>query len=112
MTNSKAGNGAGRPITRRTFMASAAATAATVALPGLSFAQETRAGIDPAKWTPEFIASIAGTESFDTAAECYRITPKDHKGRLTYWYFGPTQASSQIEHDLDREFQATFHERG
>jgi multiple sugar transport system substrate-binding protein len=110
MTNSKAGNGAGRPITRRTFMASAAATAATVALPGLSFAQETRAGIDPAKWTPEFIASIAGTESFDTAAECYRVTPKDHKGRLTYWYFGATQASSEIEHKLDREFQAAFHE--
>jgi multiple sugar transport system substrate-binding protein len=34
--------------------------------------------------------------------------PLNHSGRLTYWYFGPTQASPQIDHELDAQFWDAF----
>ena len=67
-----------------------------------------KTGIDAATWTPQHIASIAGTAEYDTAAECAKVVPLNHSGRLTYWYFGPTQASPQIEHELDAQFWDAF----
>ncbi|MHB2169374.1 ABC transporter substrate-binding protein [Alsobacter sp. R-9] len=91
-------------------MAMTAGAAAAAGFAGRAHAQASKTGVDPTKWTPEYIKSIAGTENPDTAAECYRVVPKDYKGRLTYWYFGPTQASPQIEHDLDAQFWKAFKE--
>ena len=97
-------------IDRRTFVATAAGAAAATALPSTLFAQGSKTGVDASKWTPEYIKSIAGTESYDTAAECYKVVPKDTAGRLTAWYFGPTQASPQIEHEIDAQFWKAFGE--
>lgn len=110
MTKSKDKGPFSRPVDRRTFMAITAGAAAAAGFSGRAEAQASRTGVDPTKWTPEYIKSIAGTETYDTAAECYRVVPKDYKGRLTYWYFGPTQASPQIEHDMDAAFWKAFKE--
>jgi multiple sugar transport system substrate-binding protein len=93
-------------LDRRAFIAGAG-----LAVAGLSRgarAQPSQIGIDAAHWTPDYITSIAGTAEYDTAAECAKVVPLDTKGRLTYWYFGPNQASSQIEHDIDDEFWVAF----
>ena len=50
-----------------------------------AFAQENPLGVDASKWTPEYIASIAGTLEVDTAAECSKVVPLDYTGKLTYW---------------------------
>ncbi len=44
--------------------------------------------VDLSKWSPEYVRSIAGTEDFDTAAECGKVTPLDYTGHLTFWYQG------------------------
>ena len=94
-------------LNRRTFLAGAAG--ATVAgLAGKALAQGNKTGVDAATWTPEHIASIAGTAEYDTAAECAKVVPLDYKGQLSYWYFGPNQASPQIEHELDAQFWDAF----
>ena len=56
----------------------------------------------------KYIDSIAGTLDVDTAAECAKVVPLNHSGRLTYWYAGPTQASTQIDHKIYGEFWAAF----
>ena len=99
---------AGRPeLNRRTFLAGAAG-AAVAGLAGQALAQGSKTGVDAATWTPQHIASIAGTAEYDTAAECAKVVPLNHSGRLSYWYFGPTQASPQIEHELDAQFWDAF----
>ncbi len=99
----------GRAVSRRKFLAYTTATAAlATGFASGAFAQGSKTGVDLTTWTPQYISSIAGTAEYDTAAECYRIVPKDYRGRVTYWYFGPTQASPQIEHDLDKAFFAAF----
>ena len=96
-------------FSRRAFLGYTTATAAlATGFAPLAFAQASRTGVDPNSWTPQYISSIAGTAEYDTAAECYRVVPKDYRGRVTYWYFGPTQASPQIEHDLDKQFWEAF----
>ena len=44
--------------------------------------------VDLSKWSPEYVRSIAGTEEFDTAEACGKVTPLDYKGGLTFWYQG------------------------
>jgi multiple sugar transport system substrate-binding protein len=73
-----------------------------------ALAQGSKTGIDINKWTPEYIRSIAGTETYDTAAECGKVVPTDYKGRLTYWWVGPTQAQPQIDHEMDKQFWEAF----
>ncbi|CAN5655905.1 hypothetical protein BH23CHL5_BH23CHL5_18680 [soil metagenome] len=68
-------------------------------------AQET---VDPTTWTPEFIASQAGTIEVDTAAEMAAIVPLDYTGTVSYWYVGPTEAEPQISRDKDAEFWEAF----
>jgi multiple sugar transport system substrate-binding protein len=109
MSKSKDDGILSRPLGRRQFMAyTAGAGVAAAGFSSQALAQASKTGVDPTKWTAAYIKSIAGTEQYDTAAECYRVVPKDYKGRLTYWYFGPTQASPQIEHDLDKQFWEAF----
>ena len=44
----------------------------------------------------------------DTAADCAKVVPLNYKGKLTYWYVGPNQASPQIDRDMDAAFWAAF----
>ena len=64
--------------------------------------------IDSAAWSPEYVRNIAGTLSVDTAAECAKVVPLTHAGRLTYWYVGPNEASPQLDHVIDAQFWAAF----
>ncbi len=80
MTKSKDKGLFASPVDRRTFMAMTAGAAAAAGLSGRAYAQGAKTGVDPAKWTPDYIKSIAGTENPDTAAECYKVVPKDYKG--------------------------------
>jgi multiple sugar transport system substrate-binding protein len=107
MDKSSKGRGRFRAIGRRTAL-SYGAGAVVAGMAGGARAQASAAGIDLSKWTPEYVSSIAGTAEYDTAAECAKVVPLNHTGRLTYWYFGPTQASPQIEHELDAQFWAAF----
>ncbi len=93
---------------RRTLLGTAAAVALAGALPGTARADAVKTGIDSSTWTPEYITSIAGTQTYDTAAECNRVTPLDTKGTVNYWYWGPNQASAQIDIDLDVQFWDAF----
>lgn len=81
------------------------AGAAIVGLGGRAMAQS---GVDRANWTPDYIRSIAGTATYDTAAECAKVVPLDASGRVTYWYVGPNQASAPIEFEVDDQFWAAF----
>jgi multiple sugar transport system substrate-binding protein len=80
-----------------------AAAALTNPLPALS-----AGSIDLTKWSPEYVKSIAGTIDVDTAGECSKVVPLDYKGRLTYWYTGPTDAEPEISKQTDKEFWAAF----
>ena len=62
--------------------------------------------VDLSKWSPEYVRSIAGTETFDTAQECSKVTPLDYKGRLTFWYQGVFEGDP----DLLRQYYADFFE--
>jgi multiple sugar transport system substrate-binding protein len=66
--------------------------------------------VDLSQWSPEYIRSIAGTETYDTAGHCAEQVPLDYTGRLTYWWTGPTEASPQIEHQINDEFWAAWAE--
>ena len=89
-------------LDRRSFIAAGAGLLA--AGPGLSHA----AGVDAGAWSPDYVRKIAGTLDVDTAAECAKIVPLNHTGKVTYWYVGPNQASPQIDHDIDAQFWAAF----
>ena len=95
-------------LRRRALMGGAAGIALAGVAPGVVLAQGSKTGVDAATWTPQYIKSIAGTAEYDTSAECARVVPLDYSGRLTYWYFGPNQASPQIEHEIDAQFWAAF----
>ena len=73
-------------------------------LTGTSFGQ----GVDLSKWSPDYVKSIAGTQEFDTAKDCSAVTPLDYKGRLTYWYTGPNDASPDIDKKIDADFWAAW----
>ena len=90
------------PLSRRHLLLAAAA--AGLAAPAL--AQST--AIDPAAWSPSYVRSIAGTLKVDTAAECAKVVPLSHRGRLTYWYVGPNEASPRLDHEIDAQFWAAF----
>ena len=106
MTQVRKGGAFARPFTRRSALVSSAIAAFGLA-PG-AFAQTNNTGVDLSKWSPDYITSIAGTADYDTAAESAKVVPLDTKGRLTYWYVGPSQAEPQIVHDIDKQFWEAF----
>jgi multiple sugar transport system substrate-binding protein len=87
---------------RQRFLTSTAVLAIGVSL----FTHAQAQSVDVSKWSPAYVKSIAGTEEVDTAAECAKITPLDHKGKLTVWWNGPNDASP----DIDRRETAAFWE--
>ncbi len=69
-----------------------------------SFAQS----VDLSQWSPEYIKSIAGTSEVDTSGHCATVVPLDYKGKLTYWWTGPTDASPDIERKINDDFWAAW----
>ena len=65
--------------------------------------------IDLSKWSPEYVRSIAGTETFDTAKQCSKVVPLDYKGHVSVWWTGPNNASPDIERKINDEFWAAWH---
>ena len=66
------------------------------------------APVDLSKWSPEYVRSIAGTEDFDTAADCGKVTPLDYKGRLTFWYQGVFEGDPDLLRQYYKDFFETF----
>ncbi|MCW5720049.1 MAG: sugar ABC transporter substrate-binding protein, partial [Devosia sp.] len=66
--------------------------------------------VDLGQWSPDYIKSIAGTETFDTAGHCAGVVPLDYAGKLSYWWTGPTEASPRIEHEINDAFWAAWAE--
>ena len=64
--------------------------------------------IDLSKWSPEYVRSIAGTETYDTVAGCNAVTPTDYKGRLTFWYQGIFEGDPQVMRDNYADFFKAF----
>jgi multiple sugar transport system substrate-binding protein len=104
MTSERSTDGLSGSIDRRRLLQGAAGAALAAGLPaGLG-----EAWAQAADWTPESVAKMAGTLEVDTAAECAKVVPLDYKGRLTYWYVGPTEAQPRIEHEIDAALWAAF----
>jgi multiple sugar transport system substrate-binding protein len=85
------------------------AMTAAVALAGLPIAASAQS-VDLSQWSPEYIRSIAGTATFDTAADCAEQVPLDYEGRVSVWWTGPNDASPQIERDINDQFWAAWAE--
>ena len=64
--------------------------------------------VDLSKWSPEYVRSIAGTQDFDTAGDCAKVTPLDYKGRLTFWYQGVFEGDPDLLRQYYKEFFETF----
>jgi len=64
--------------------------------------------VDLSKWSPEYVKSIAGTETFDTAGTCGKVVPNDYAGKVSYWYTGPFEADPVISHEQDKAFWEAF----
>ena len=64
--------------------------------------------VDLSKWSPEYVRSIAGTQEYDTAASCGKVTPLDYKGRLTFWYQGAFEGDPDILRQYYKDFFTTF----
>ena len=81
------------------------AVAAVALGPMAATAQE---AIDLSKWSPDYVRSIAGTATFDTAAECGKTVPLDTRGRVSVWYTGPADSDPEIVATQDAAFWAAF----
>lgn len=64
--------------------------------------------VDLSQWSPEYVKSIAGTETFDTAADCSKVTPLDYEGKLTLWYQGVFEGDPDILRQNYQEFFEAF----
>ncbi|HEY9012746.1 MAG TPA: extracellular solute-binding protein [Devosia sp.] len=64
--------------------------------------------VDLSKWSPEYVKSIAGTATYDTAKDCGAVVPNDYKGKVSYWYTGPFEADPVIAHEQDKAFWEAF----
>jgi multiple sugar transport system substrate-binding protein len=96
-------------LDRRQFLALSGGAGLAAGLGGNALAAAGNpAGIDVSAWSPDYVNKIAGTVEVDTAAECAKIVPLDHKGHLTYWYVGPNQASPKLDWQIDEQFWAAF----
>lgn len=105
MTNQRVRESRTSRLNRRQVLAYSVTAAITMPLlGGTAYGQS----VDLSQWSPEYIRSIAGTADVDTAAQCAAVVPLDYKGRLTYWWTGPNEASPQIERDINEEFWAAW----
>jgi multiple sugar transport system substrate-binding protein len=95
---------------RSGFLRGAAVCALTASLAATPVLAEPP--VDLSQWSPEYVRSIAGTEEFDTAEACGKVTPLDHEGRLTFWYQGMFETDPDIARqnyaDFFEAFRATY----
>jgi len=82
------------------------AVALTASVTGTAFAQS----VDLSQWSPEYVKSIAGTATYDTAKDCGAVVPNDYKGRVSYWYTGAFEADPLITHQMYEAFWVAFKE--
>jgi multiple sugar transport system substrate-binding protein len=82
--------------------------AGAVAIGSLMTTSALAQSVDLSQWSPEYIRSIAGTATYDTAGDCGKVVPNDYTGRVSYWYTGPFEADPQIMHDIDKQFWEAF----
>ena len=110
MPKSRSRGPSGRALNRRQFVGYSVAAGAMATWLGsvVEALADARTGIELDKWTPDYIASIAGTEKIDTAAECAKVVPLDYKGTLTYWWNGTNQSSPDIDKKFEGEFFDAF----
>lgn len=107
MTNSHGrARRSGLPMRSRAFAGAVSALTTASLLSTTAFAQS----VDLSQWSPEYVRAIAGTATYDTAAECGAVVPNDYAGKVSYWYTGPFEADPKIMHDFDKEFWAAFKE--
>src|SRR6476620_5189265 len=64
--------------------------------------------VDLSKWSPDYVRSIAGTQDFDTAAGCAKVTPLAYKGRLTFWYQGVFEGDPDLLRQYYKDFFEAF----
>lgn len=93
------------PVFRQALAYSVALVTTASLLSSTAYAQ----GVDLSKWSPEYVKSIAGTQKFNSAADCGKVVPNDYAGHVSYWYTGPFEADPQIAHDMDKAFWDAFH---
>src|SRR6218665_449221 len=94
----------GSPLLRQVVSYAVAALTTASLMSTTVYAQ----AVDLSQWSPEYIKSIAGTETFDTAGDCGAVVPNDYTGRVSYWYTGPFEADPQIAHEQDAAFWEAF----
>ena len=82
--------------------------AASAALLASSMPVSAQTPVDLSKWSPEYVRSIAGTQEFDTAASCGKVTPLDYKGRVTFWYQGAFEGDPDLLRQYYRDFFTAF----
>jgi multiple sugar transport system substrate-binding protein len=104
MTNPKGQPAPSSAGLRQILCFSAAALMTATALSAPAYAQS----VDLSQWSPEYVKSIAGTATYDTAADCHAVVPGDYAGRLSYWYTGPFEADPEIAHKQDAAFWEAF----
>lgn len=100
-----------RSLTRRTAVGAGLGAAAMIGTGrGIAFGQDasSKTGVDPTKWSPEEITKMAGTLEVDTAADLAKLVPLDYAGETSYWYVGPTEATTQLELDIHDQFWSTW----
>jgi|GEM_PF-405206 len=67
--------------------------------------------LTPENWNPEVLRKLAGTlKEVDTKGAVAKVMPLDSKGKLTYWYVGPTQATPDIDKQADQAFWQAWNE--
>ena len=64
--------------------------------------------VDLSQWSPDYVRSIAGTETYDTASDCGAVVPNDYAGRVTYWYTGSFEPDPIISHEQEAAFWEAF----
>lgn len=97
---------AGRSVGRMTALV----TCSAMALSSGAIAQDSKTGIDPNTWTADYVKSIAGQTTPNTAEECSQVVPLDYSGSVDYWYVGPNEASPELEHKMYDDFWAAWKE--
>ncbi len=99
-----------RSLNRRQVLGlgAAAGLGAAGLIRGGALAQSDKTGVDPEKWNPETIRQMAGTLEVNTAEEVSKVVPLDYKGKVSYWYVGPNEASPELEKKIYDEFWAAF----
>ncbi|NKF31521.1 sugar ABC transporter substrate-binding protein, partial [Pseudomonas sp. BGM005] len=83
-------------------------TVSTALMVSLMSVPALSAPVDLSQWSPQYVRSIAGTQEFDTAADCGKVTPLDYKGRLTFWYQGVFEGDPDLLRQYYKDFFASF----